>query len=72
MAKNKCSKPRQMTIRFSDLDQSSKFIAKLKSSFKQCSFTPNREVIVIKVPSDLVEGVRDLAYEFEVRSLSIY
>lgn len=63
---------REMNFRFSDLEQASGFVTKLKSNFDQCSFSSNRELISIKVPPTLVDKVRELAYEFTVRSLSIY
>ncbi len=63
---------REMNFRFSDLEQASGFVAKLKSNLDHCSFSSNRELIKVKVPSTLVDKVRELASEFTVRSLSIY
>lgn len=68
----KTSNLREMKIRFSDLEQASSFTTKLKSTFSECSFSPNREQISVKVPAGLETKVRELAYEFTVRSLSTY
>ena len=68
----KTSNLREMNIRFSDLEQACSFTSKLKSSFPECHFSPNRELVKVKVPAGLETTVRELAYEFTIRSLSTY